>query len=93
MTDSDVARYSLVLGSAQQDVLAKIAKKYKISQRVVLETMLDNLNEEVIGPLLAQKRSEIVQAREDKKAIMKKLKKLTPEQMALVQQLSENNGQ
>ena len=88
MSDQQTARYSLILGVAQQNKLAAIAKQYKISQQVVMETMLDNLDEEKFGVLFAAKRAAVVEQRERKKSLLKQLKNLTPEQMALVQQLS-----
>lgn len=86
---SPVKRTAIVLDPSIQDRVADLAKDHKLNQGQVIEVMLDMLTgtPEFIAALKA-KREEKVNSRTGKTAILKKLSKLSAEELeALAAQL------
>jgi Zn-dependent peptidase ImmA (M78 family) len=74
-------RYSIIVGEDAQTKLASIAKEFKISQSVVVVTLLDNIDMTVMAHKFKAKREEKVSTRGTKKTMLSKLRSLTPEQL------------
>jgi len=84
-------RYAIVVEQTVQEKLAKIAKTYKISQGAVVETLMDSADMSKLEEAFKARREAKVAGRTGKTAILKRLSKLTPEQLeALAAQLPKD---
>lgn len=75
-------RTAIVLEADIQEKVAKVARLHKLSQGVVIDTMLDMVGEtpEFVQALQAR-RTEKVQNRTGKTALLKRLSKLSAEEL------------
>lgn len=75
-------RTAIVLDIDVREKLAKVARAYKLNQGVVIDTMLDMLNgKPEFDAALKDRRAEKVENRTGKTAILKKLSKLSAEEL------------
>lgn len=75
-------RTAIVLEADIQDKVATLAKTYKLSQGVVIQTMMDMLGDKPeFDAALKAKRIDKVSNRTGKTAILKKLSKLSAEEL------------
>jgi hypothetical protein len=84
-------RTAIVLDPAIQDRVADLAKNHKLNQGQVIEVMLDMLTDKPdFIEALKSKREQKVSSRTGKTAILKKLSKLSADQLeALAAQLKD----
>ncbi|MEB0029192.1 hypothetical protein QN372_00365 [Undibacterium sp. RTI2.1] len=92
MTEKETTRYTIIMTKDKQERLAGIAKEFKISQQEVLEVLIDHIGNDNVMADLAPKffavRENKVSQREQRKTSFAKLRKLSPEQIALIEQMS-----
>jgi len=75
-------RTAIVLEADIQEKVATIAKTYKLSQGIVIQTMIDMVgNTPEFDTALKAKREDKVSNRTGKTAILKKLSKLSAEEL------------
>lgn len=75
-------RTAIVLEADIQEKVATIAKTYKLSQGIVIQTMMDMVgNTPEFDAALKAKREDKVSNRTGKTAILKKLSKLSAEEL------------
>jgi hypothetical protein len=75
-------RTAIVLEADIQEKVATIAKTYKLSQGIVIQTMMDMVgNTPEFDTALKAKREDKVSNRTGKTAILKKLSKLSAEEL------------
>ena len=75
-------RTAIVLDASIQDRVAKLAKEHKINQGQVIDVMLDLLGDKPeFIEALKNKREEKVGGRTSKTAILKKLSKLSADEL------------
>lgn len=75
-------RTAIVLEAEIQDKVATLAKTYKLSQGIVIQTMMDMLGDKPeFDAALKAKRIDKVSNRTGKTAILKKLAKLSAEEL------------
>lgn len=75
-------RTAIVLEADIQEKVATIAKTYKLSQGIVIQTMMDMVgNTPEFETALKSKREDKVSNRTGKTAILKKLSKLSAEEL------------
>jgi hypothetical protein len=75
-------RTAIVLEADIQEKVATIAKTYKLSQGIVIQTMMDMVgNTSEFDTALKAKREDKVSNRTGKTAILKKLSKLSAEEL------------
>lgn len=91
---SPAKRTAIVLDPGIQDRVAVISKEYKLNQGLVIEVMLDMLQgKPEFEEALKAKRDIKVNSRTGKTAILKRLSKLSPEQLeTLAARLFEEGG-
>jgi len=91
-TEENIARFTITTSKRHQRALAELAKSFKISQGEVVEVFLDNANMDEFATHFTRKRDEKVDMRAGAdKALLSKLKKLTPEQLAMVEKMAAEN--
>jgi hypothetical protein len=87
----EVKRTAIVLDETIQARVAKLAKEHKINQGQVIEVMLDMLADQpefIVN--LKEKREEKVSGRTSKTSLLKKLSKLSAEELeALAKNLKD----
>lgn len=90
-TNKAVKRTAIVLDPAIQDRVAALSKEHKLNQGLVIEVMLDMLQDKPeFVQALKEKRESKVNSRTGKTAILKRLSKLTAEELeALAAKLEE----
>jgi len=93
MQDEDqTARFTITTSKPHQRNLAELAKKYKISQGEVVEVMLDNADMNEMDTYFTRRREEKVDMRGGvDKALLAKLKSLTPEQREWLEKMTGGN--
>jgi len=74
-------RYAIVVEQSVQNKLAELAKQHKISQGAVVEELMGLVNTDALAKALVARREHKVSNRSGKSAILKKLSKLSPEQL------------
>jgi len=91
-TEENIARFTITVSKPHQRTLAELAKQYKISQGEVVEVFLDSADMEEFATYFTRKRDEKVDMRAGAdKALLSKLKKLTPAQLAMIEKMSAEN--
>jgi hypothetical protein len=90
-TKSAAKRTAIVLDPNIQDRVAALSKEHKLNQGLVIEAMLDLLDgKPEFVTALKEKRESKVNSRTGKTAILKKLSKLSAEELeALAAQLKD----
>jgi hypothetical protein len=88
----EVSRYTLNMSAGHQLALAKLAKAHKLSQREILETLLDNVDVQKMGPIFEQMRESKVAEREQKKDLIKKLSRLNADELRALEKLAAKQG-
>lgn len=84
---SGFSRFTVIMSETHQARLASLAKSYKLSQREILEALLDNVDMEKMDSTFQQMRVDKVAGREDKKGLVKQLSALNPDQLARLQKM------
>ncbi len=79
--EKGMARYTMILGPAHKDKIENVAKTYGISQGNVIEVLLDQMDESLLGSYFEAKKTVKGTRQGAKGAIVAKLKGLTPEQL------------
>lgn len=91
-TEEKGKRYAIIVEQVVQEKLAKIAKTHKISQGAVVETLMEHADMDKLDAAFKARREAKVAGRTGKTAILKRLSKLTPEQLeALAAQLPKDD--
>lgn len=88
MTEKERVRFSIDMPADYQAKLAELAKRFKITQGEAVQVMLDQIRLLPEAPFVA-KREEKVAARQPRKDLYKKLKSLSPEQLAAIEALAD----
>lgn len=83
-TEEKGKRYAIVVEQLVQTKLAALAKQHKISQGAVVEELMGLVSPEMLEKALVARRESKVSNRSGKSAILKKLSKLTPEQLEML---------
>jgi hypothetical protein len=86
-------RFTIIVTKEHRVKLNKFAKSYKITQGEVVEVLLDYLerNEDLLRSHFEAKREVKVDGRGKKSELFDRFKKLTPEQIALLEKLAAPN--
>lgn len=77
-------RFAILVYPEVQQGLFKLAKQYRVSQSVVVETLYNMTDLDRLGELLSLKFEEKINAREYKKDILKRLSGMGNEQLASI---------
>jgi ribosomal protein S15P/S13E len=94
-----LTRYTIILPLAHKERLDNLGKTYGLNQGEVLEVMLDQMDHTALKPHFEAKAAAKVDGRKgekegSKRALISKLKDLTPEQIAaLTAQIDQLGGQ
>lgn len=78
-------RQMVILPKAHKDKMKKLAKVYGISQGAVVEVLLDKMNLNTLGPYFEEKHKSKSGGKTTKTELVKKMKDLTPEQIAAIE--------
>lgn len=85
--DKGKLRYTVITTEQHREKLNKIAKTYRISQGDVIEVLLDQANLGLLGHHFDAKRESKSDGKLTKTELMKKMKGLTPEQLAAIEKI------
>ena len=90
-TPSDKIRYTLIVSKDTHEKLTEITKQFKLSQAEVFEILVERADLQQLDPIFTAKREQKVNVRSNSRALINKLTKLTPEQLAVLNAMSEGN--
>jgi hypothetical protein len=80
-------RHMIILPDSYKAKLKKLAKSYMISQGEVIEVFLDQSNLSTLDEDFKNKRQSKVGDKSSKAELLRKMKDLTPEQLAEIQKI------
>ena len=75
-------RFAILVYPEVQQGMLKLAKQYKVSQSIIAETLYNMADLEKLGELLSLKFAEKIEAKNSKKEILKRLSRMSGEQLA-----------
>lgn len=83
-----MVRQMFIMTEATKERLKQVAKRFSLTQGEVLEVLIDHIDEDALAPVLQEKRALKIADRDSAKAaIIKKIRKMSPKQLAVIEQI------
>lgn len=92
-SQDEPVRYTVILTRAAHAKLLKVTKDHSLTQAEVIETLVTQHDAGQWAPVFADIRTAKLNARTSKRAIMQRLSKMSPEELAKVAQLALSQPQ
>lgn len=80
-----LVRYTVIFSPVHREKLKQTAKQFGITQGEVVEVMLDQLDANAMAPHFQAKKTGKAEGRITKTELVKKMKDLTPAQLAAIE--------